>query len=308
MRKKQKYSRVCIINTVYTLLIYLIYSSLNEVYSTLFIVGKGIKKSIREKLPHYEYIELDNNIYHKIIKTIIFRHHILSKYDLTNSVFYGQDHLFHTGSILGEHDIIEIEDGLSDYYYYEQTFTFKHRITQFLIGSKLDDTRVYGRGTHCKKIIATGIGKYEDDRINKAEIISIPLVWRNSPESKKNYILSLFDISEEELNSYKDKEVILLTQQCWQGKTTDDMIRIYRELLTPYINDKNRILIKRHPRENLDYSQYFPDIQVITKPFPMELFYLVGVKFKVALTYNSTAILSFPYDLKKVVYDKNIKM
>jgi hypothetical protein len=289
-------------------MLYLLYSSLEEVNNTLFIVGKGIKKSILEHLPHYECIELDNNIYHKIYRTIFFRHHILSKYDLTNSIFFGQDHLFHTGSILGNHDIIELEDGWSDYYYYELSFTIKHKITQFLIGSKLDDTMVYGRGRHCKKIIATGIGEYKDDRKHKAEIVSIPSLWSNASVKKRLYILSLFDITEEELNSYKDKEIILLTQQAWQGKSTEDMICIYKELLAPYVEDKNRILIKRHPRETLDYSVYFPGIQIITKPFPMELFYLVGVKFKVALTYNSTAILSFPYDLKKIVYDKTIKI
>ena len=151
-------------------------------------------------------------------------------------------------------------------------------------------------------ILGTGIGEFKDNRREKLNLVNIPEMWNNSSQVKRDNILKLFDITEEELNMYSNKDVILLTQAAWQGKSTDDMIEMYREMLKPY--DKSRVVIKRHPRETMDYEDFFPGYDIITKAFPMELFSLVGIRFKVALTYNSTAIFSFPYDLERVIYDK----
>lgn len=302
---KESYSRVCVVSTVYTLLIYLLYSSFEEIKDTLFVIGKGINEEIRKKIPHLEYVDLtdSDSIFHKIISTIKLRKRLNSNYNLKDSSYWGQDSLFHSGTVLGHNKMTVIEDGFSSYYYYEQHFTFKHRLIRFIIHSKIDDTKVYGIGKHCSRLLGTGIGEFKDERKNILELVSIPTMWNNSDSEKRHFILRLFDVSEEELNTYKNKDVILLTQAAWQGKSTEDMIRMYKEMLLPY--EASRVLIKRHPREKLDYSVYFPEYEIITKPFPMELFSLVGVKFNVALTYNSTAVFSFPYELEKVIYDNS---
>ena len=55
-----------------------------------------------------------------------------------------------------------------------------------------------------------------------------------------------------------------------------------------------------------DYSKYFPNIRVITTPFPLEIFNLMEVKFKKILTIHSSAALNFK-DVEVEFYDGEIK-
>lgn len=91
-----------------------------------------------------------------------------------------------------------IEDGFSTYYYY-QMFSYKHHITQLLIQSKIDETKVYGIGNHCNKVLGTGMGEFKDGRKDKLE--NIPEMWENSSIEKNFFILSIFDVTESELNN-----------------------------------------------------------------------------------------------------------
>jgi hypothetical protein len=62
--------------------------------------------------------------------------------------------------------------------------------------------------------------------------------------------------------------------------------------------DRGTLLIKKHPRETFDYKILFPDIPVFEKPIPIQLFDLLGVRFKRAITVFSSAVASFDYDIK----------
>jgi hypothetical protein len=63
--------------------------------------------------------------------------------------------------------------------------------------------------------------------------------------------------------------------------------------------DKSKLVIKPHPRESTDYSFFFPDICVFTLKIPIQLLDMLGVRFKIAYTVSSSALVSFPYKIKK---------
>ncbi len=85
--------------TVYSLLIYILYSSIEEINDTLFVFGKGIKEDIRRRLPNHEYIDVHCSIYHKIIRTLLLRRRIRKNYKLRGASYWGHDSQFYSGAI-----------------------------------------------------------------------------------------------------------------------------------------------------------------------------------------------------------------
>jgi hypothetical protein len=48
----------------------------------------------------------------------------------------------------------------------------------------------------------------------------------------------------------------------------------------------------------IKYKEFFPEISIISKPIPMQLIDIMGIKFTKAVTISSTAVLSFPYEIE----------
>jgi hypothetical protein len=155
----------------------------------------------------------------------------------------------------------------------------------------------WGDNVLCNEIIITQneILPYMKDK--KIIVTSLSSLWEKSPESKRNLILNIFDLEKEDIEILKSRENILFTQ-CFidDGELTEEEhSRIYRKIVNNY--DHNTLLIKKHPRETFDYKSLFPDIPVFEKPIPMQLFDLLGVRFKRAITVFSSIVVSFDYDI-----------
>ena len=63
-------------------------------------------------------------------------------------------------------------------------------------------------------------------------------------------------------------------------------------------NDIHTIFCGINPRDEIDYESLFPDVTVCRLRVPSQLFDMSGVRFEIAATYFSAAVLDFSYDIR----------
>jgi hypothetical protein len=155
-----------------------------------------------------------------------------------------------------------------------------------------------GNNDLCEEVIMTE-NKIKPYMQNK-KIITISLfeLWQKSLNSKKELILFIFNITNEDLILLKNKKNILFTQTFYDDGliSKEEHYRIYNKVINNY--DPASILIKTHPRETIDYKKLFHGILIFNKAIPIQLLNLLNIKFIKAITVCSSAVLSFGYDLE----------
>ena len=102
--------------------------------------------------------------------------------------------------------------------------------------------------------------------------------------------------------SMNSERKILLLTQCWSEEhliTEDEKITLYRYIINYY--GESNIVLKTHPRETTKYETYFPNLEIISDPVPFQLMMLLGLKFDIAVSINSTAIFSLSDNCEKII-------
>lgn len=117
-----------------------------------------------------------------------------------------------------------------------------------------------------------------------------------SKEENKKEILEIFNLDENKIEIYKNKKYILLTQPLSEDgyMSEKDKIKIYKNILDKY--NKNKIIIKPHPREKTEYFKVFGNIKIIKSVFPIELLDILDIKFERAITLFSSSALNINTD------------
>jgi hypothetical protein len=228
---------------------------------------------------------------------------------LRKAKIFGHDHLELSPYIIGKRDYTYIEDGpliLSIYYkskfhsdickHWTDLNICKKTIASFISG-------VFDHPVANNKQCGTIILTLDDDAphvAGKSKII-LPLdtAWKDLSDKRKQYILNIFGVAKEDIISLQNKTHILLTQQfSSDGFISEaEQIEIYRQILEKY--DPSCLVIKTHPRETVNYRNYFPQIYVFDKIVPMQLLLLMGTNFKKAITLFSSSINMFPDTVEK---------
>lgn len=95
-----------------------------------------------------------------------------------------------------------------------------------------------------------------------------------------------------------ENKILLLTQPFSEDTlmTEEEKIKIYRDIQES--RKGNTFIIKSHPREQTDYKKYFPEVYIMPKDFPAELFLFVDAKLKEVITVFSTAALNLKENYK----------
>ena len=99
-------------------------------------------------------------------------------------------------------------------------------------------------------------------------------------------ILNIYGLTHQDINELKKYKKIVLTQP--YGKTEKDKVEFYAKCIGGYNVDD--VVIKSHPRETTDYSNYFPNAYFFGKQIPFQLLEMCGVKFKEIYTINSSSL------------------
>ncbi len=292
---------IVIENTLYSLLLYwLIKTPKNTVYILDSTIDSKVVKNIKkDNLVFVFDSKFNKNLLYRLFRVYIYEKLRLKLFLLINRVktldIYGNDDLISFDIFRKERYSI-LEDGIVNY-------NFTCRIKDNFFYNYIRGYRYgkpYGLSIRCKKIYLTGVKDIPKEIESKVDIIDLKYLWDKKSIDEKEYILKLFDIDRDFLKDLTSRDTILLTQPISEDLlcTEDEKIEIYSKIIKEY-GAKN-LIIKVHPREQTNYRKYFQDALIIYKPFPSELFMLLNIKFKRAVTLFSTAVYSFGKDTKVV--------
>lgn len=302
---KKKYKNTCISSTVYTLFLYLLVKTEEEIENTFFFLGPGIPSAIIDNVDNKVFIDDRIHKWNAIrrfvwkIKLLIKRKILWRFIDKTQ--IYGHDHLVFSPMLIRNNKITVIEDGLAQYNPEVDGTPHRNWLRKLIIRiyGRMTLEPKYGRSKYVDKVIMSGILPVLPEYKNKAEIVDVKKLWSKSPRNKKDLILKIFNVNPDELTIAQKKKVLLLTQPFNVIITEKELIEIYRDALKGY--NQEDILIKTHPRDNIDYQSVFKQYHVLKSPIPMELLSLLGMDFEKAITISSTAIFSLPKETEKII-------
>lgn len=292
--------------TNYNLLLYLVLFS-RDMEKTFYIVDKNMDIDLKG----FEYIYGEKYIRGKKFKKIkkwLYNQKIkrfFKNNNLNNLDIYGIDHDLYEGYGKRYHNIFLLEDGTSNYMLKERREKRKS-FSKVIRQKLLWEFPSFGIHKSVKKIYLTGLGEIPKKIENKVEIFDLKEKWNDLLEIEKNKILEIFKMDRITLKNINDEIEILLTQPlCEDGIISEnEKIKLYGEILKKY--DKDKILIKPHPREKTDYSKFFPEYKILKSKMPIELFSLLNIKLKRYITIFSTGVLLNNKDIEVDFYGTEI--
>jgi hypothetical protein len=182
--------------------------------------------------------------------------------------------------------------------------TFQWWIQKIIYGDVYVD--YYGNNPWCQVIHLTEENDSPILKNKKTCIQSLEALWSSSSESKKQFILSLFNITSEDIEILSSKPILFFSQPFREDcKLSDaEYCELLRKVLSHY-NTKD-VMIKTHPRDKFDYSQYFPEVAVYSKSVNSQLLQLLGLTPKRVVTFFSSSVEAFPDSVECDCYGTNI--
>jgi hypothetical protein len=292
--------RILILGASHPLLLFLLMFNVNK--KDIFIVNKAIPENIAKNLNAIYFPQCaDKKILMKNILKL--RAKLFLKTIFRGKKVYGNDHLAFSFPFYENKDSYLLEDGISNYELerlppvkkFEKIGKFEKFKRNYLLGDYAQALR-FGRENSGKKIYLTNMAKIPEEIKSKVEILDIKKMWNDKTETEKKAILDVYSINEETFSMVNENSIIFLTQPFSENNilTLNEEIALYEKILSKY-NPKD-VLIKPHPREEKNYSKYLKEYTFINSEFPSEFFSLLNIKFKKAITINSSGVLSFDED------------
>lgn len=293
--------RIVLLGTSYTaLLSFLLFS---DCHNSLYIAERFLPSEVVDKMTEYNIpclYEEEAGEFYDIC-------YLIGEYARENNIpIYGQDHMFISRPFL-KNSIIVIEDGAANY-------NLKDTL---LSQTMLDDRQIYfpfGFDKSVCKVILTGLMDMPKELQNKAECIEPSDLWKNKNENQKRMIASIFSFPYDELiNLVRDGKDILFLTEPYAHMSRDDSISIeqqvqmYSEILTNY--DQDRIIIKPHPSDKIDYKKLMPQYRTINKQFPIQMIEWAGIQVKKIVMLAGSSCMSvfsgdYEIDIHKEILDK----
>lgn len=292
--KKQTFTNVCLVETVYTLFLYMLIIGEKEFDKTFFFCSESLPQNIRQKLSHIHCFVLPQRRWERwLFRTFLYWTSSYRFPFLNKSKIYGSDNYLFSSGIVGKRQLTLIEDGASNYSLL-QTNSKLSFLKEILMGP-IAATGCGGISNNVDKIYLTGLLDTPEQIRHKVELVSVEQYWESISPDYRNRILSLFEFPLNVIQEINKYDCVLFTQPMAEDGliTEKEEINLYKQLLEHC--DISTLLIKVHPRDQLDYHTIFPDAYVLTNRIPMEILTLLGVRFKDVYTVFSTAALSLPY-------------
>ena len=288
--------RVFATGSVWSILIYLLYSSMEDIKRThYFFIDTSIHPSVRKKFKCHTFNTAWFDCHwwrihqaFSILEPLLYR---LRWPYLMYSDFFGIDQGSAIHGIFGRNEYTLIEDGANDYIVSREPVVRRHeRLKQLIFGPI--NGHDFCNNPLCKKIILTR-EPTNDYLRQRAEQVNLKELWKNAEQEKKEYILNAFSVTMQDLDKMKMCKVLLLTQPFSEDKacTEEEKIQLYRDIISSH--GESNVIIKTHPREKTNYRAVFPQAIVFDKIVPMQLFGIIGITFKHVATICSTAALAF---------------
>lgn len=273
-------NKICIAGTPYGLLLYLLF--IKDFSKTLFIFyGNYPLSDAIDELRKQGYVCLEtgrsaltvkeNDLYLSIIKYLSSN---INQYPVT---VYGQD----TSPIVNEFindRFVLFEDGRISYI--SRADAKK---------TKGFHVNIYDSGINT--IIYTGLEPIPKELQCIAQIVDLKEQWNSMNYLHQKLTLKVFgfDIMEISQLISSGRDTILFTRNYSKvGKCSEaNQIHMYTDILSNY--DNNKIIIKPHPNDDIDYKQFFGDCIVLPKKMPAELIQFCNLPIKKVVSVDATS-------------------
>lgn len=302
-----EYKYLCYPGTLYAFLQYLLISEM-DIENTLFVFSESMNNLIGDNFECHKIIlkgKKGNFFQKKRIEHENYKKLNLILFKNKNIKVYLQDHLKEAEYFLEKFNCYLLEDGTDSYNLtkinknQEKYKLQKYRIKPLrkLLGGSLKRYPRYGFSDKIIGIYMKGTFKIPDKIQNKVIHLDIKELFNKLSIEKKEKLFNIFYLKLTVLNKIENK-ILLLTQPLSEDglMTEEEKIKIYRDIQE---SRKGSIfIIKSHPREETDYQKYFPDVYIMPKNFPAELFLFVDAKLKEVITVFSTAALNLKENYK----------
>lgn len=294
--------RVCALDSMYSLFLYLLLSTEEEIKETFFFFGSSISEDAKKMFKEQSYFVPS---YHWSVFTELFilaflyyiYYPLRFPFLLNSKVEKWSGHTLWECAVIRRKPYCALEDGLLNYIPYTKGRFSK--IKTLLFGPTFRSTAYIGTESTCKTLFLTGmIADSVVTRQSNVKIIKLGDLWESSEESKKDNILKIFGISLRELSHLKQYKKLLLTQPLDDPTsnlmTEQEKICFYQSFFN--LKGTKGFLIKPHPRESTNYRLYFPQMGVFDTKIPFEVMSFLGITFQEVYTVSSTAIFDIPYN------------
>lgn len=282
---KVKPQEICILDSVYTLLVYLLANNCN-VKDVLFIFHSHIPDSIASYFDYVrgygwgKYMFSLRYIFHNIFCGLKF-HLFMSFNNLYGVKYSGMDHLPLSRRLINRKgsEFYEYEDGIGSY---QVTNAFvKNNFLHRLLN--LDVEPFFGQSSKVKKVFLTHPEMSIPDFIKpKVEWVDLKERWDSLTDEQRLWVLKIYNIPS--LDEIGSRKVLLFTRPFeYAGVSEAEKIDVFRRSLEGV--DYNDVIIKPHYTETTDYAKEYPGSLVLAGSFPLELIFLAyGVKFEKVVT------------------------
>lgn len=303
---------VCMCVVIYPLLQYLLLNDLETCkHHTAYILDESISAKIRGKLPTYTFPGFPQTPFYKFWRKIVRTYQALTRdirhpY-LKTATIYAQDHDI-VSILIGKHDYYLLSDGPSiiTRYFAEGNGLRQRAVAKAHSLQGFIEQRIYGKpfvwrfgeNEQCKRIYLAE--KNVAPILENKEVIvnSFQELWQQASEEKQHFILDVFDVSIEDCDLLQSRPIVFFTQPLVNDRLLEnaEYVEVLQKIFDHYPHSD--LIIKTHPRDNFNYSKYFPDIAVFDKPVNLQLLSILNVSLKKAVTIFSTAVFDLPENVE----------
>lgn len=303
----------CMCVSLYALLQYLLLFDEETISKhTCYFTGYAVDETIGNKLPgfHFDVKQTINKVltpsrWWKKIALQVTRD--LRFPFIKNTKIYAQD-LGFLSSLIGKQSYSLLSDGpnfLTMNMQPDSAEYMRHvRINNSLLG-KIERlfygnvaVHTLGDNPQCTEFFLTEANSSPVLENKAVHIDSFHELWQNSSERKKQFILNVFDVTDDDIASMENVEIMFLSQPLVQDGLLkkDEYIGLLHAIFRHY--DTSKMLIKPHPRDVFDYASIFPEVSVFRKKVNVQLLVLMGTKLQRAVTICSSSINAFPNEVE----------
>jgi len=307
-QKKEKNMRFCHVGSIYSLLVYIAYSTDDQLKRTFYLFDRMIPDEFASKFKNYFHFHKHSWLPSKwyfywldlMFQKVFFCPRIKKDAEL-----FANDHLWSSSAIIGRHSYTLLEDGarICSMYWFGKDRTYmesnrktkSYKIRRFLFGPV--EVHPHGDNPCCTNLLLTTDDCPDYVRTKKIYRLYWNGLWDSFSEWKKKMIMDVYDFSIDDMEYVKSGKIILFTQPLYPDFISEEEHeKIYRAIIKKY--PEKDLIIKPHPRDTFSYEKISSNLKVFKKNFPSQLFEMLGIKFDVAVTAFSSAVMNFEYPLK----------
>jgi len=307
--KRKKYPIVCFFSSPYSLLLFLSISSEEDIDNTFFVFSETFPKDIAKNftnkcfVPKYK----ESKCFFVPKKWIISKFYkwlFIPRINKKTRIFC-QDHTAMLQLLIGRHPYTLVAESpgmvgifLSHVPAEQKKLIWKHRIPEIVNRTLLGPIygHTYGNNTLCFSALVTDNESINFLKGKTVTVLNIFDAWNKKTQTERNLVLRLYGICSSDLQLLKSKRIIVFTQPFMPYLTIEENKEYMVALINKYPHKD--MVIKVHPRDEIDYESLFPDVMICRLRVPSQLFDMLGVRFEIAATYFSAAVLDFSYDIR----------